>query len=174
MSFPCELKLKTTTDGPRLFAWPVTEIESLIQAAHSFENITLKEGDDLLAGKEKFDLVDLEIEFDPGAAKQIAFSFPGVKLTYDTEKQTLVHTGVEKDGKARDFTTFDQFGPRDGSVRLRLLIDRLSVEAYKFDGEDFRAHYYSPKHGDGEQSIIAIGGDAKIKELVIRELKSAW
>jgi len=174
MSFPCRMTLRTTADGPRVFCWPIREIETLVTASHLKDNAKLDEGRNLLDGIDTLDLVDLSIDFDPGTAKQVVFEFPGVTLTYDAEKQTLTHSGVADDGKPREMTTFKGLVPREGSIRLRMLIDRLSVEVYAFDGQQFRAHYYSPKNGTGKQSLHAVGGTAMVRELIVRELKSAW
>jgi sucrose-6-phosphate hydrolase SacC (GH32 family) len=174
MSFPCELTLRTTPDGVRLFCWPVKEIDSLVTKTHNLRDVTLVPGENLLSGLDTFDLVDASIDFDPGTAKEVVFDFPGVTLTYDVAKRILVHTGLSKKGQPQDVTTLDFLAPRDGSVRLRFLIDRLSLEVYAFEGENFQAHYFSPKHGDSHQSIHSVGGQAKVKELTIRELKSAW
>ena len=56
----------------------------------------------------------------------------------------------------------------------RPAVDRLSLELYAFGGERFHAGYCSPKQGSGKQSIHAVGGNAKVHNLVIRELASAW
>jgi fructan beta-fructosidase len=174
MSFPCELTLRTTPAGVRLFCWPVKEIDSLVTKTHVRRDVTLLPGENLLDGLETFDLVDVSIDFDPGTAKEVVFDFPGVTLTYDVEKGILVHTGLSNKGQPQAVTTLDHLAPRDGSVRLRFLIDRLSLEAYAFEGENFKAHYYSPEHGNHSQSIHSVGGQAKVKDLTIRELKSAW
>lgn len=174
MSFPSELTLRTTEDGVRLFTWPVKEIESLVKQTHVQRDVEIAEGDNLISGMKKLDLVDLEIEFDPGSAERVVIELPGVTTTYDVKKQVLTHSGVKEDGSPREFTTFDKLAPRNGIVQLRFLVDRLSIESYAFAGERFRSNYYSPKIGSGKQSIRAEGGGARVKELTIRELTSAW
>ena len=62
----------------------------------------------------------------------------------------------------------------DTKSKRRLLIDRLTVEAYAFGGESFGAHYVHPKHGPGKYSLHAVGGEAKVHSLIVRKLKSAW
>lgn len=95
-------------------------------------------------------------------------------MTFHVAKQALTHTGVNDWGQAEEMTDFTDLVPRDGVVRLRFLVDRLSLETFAFDGERFSANYYSPKFGSGTQSIRAIGGEAKIHELIVTELESAW
>ncbi len=174
MSFPCELTLRTTDKGVRLFVWPIKEIESLAAKIHRRAPQTFADGVNWLGDIGPLDLVDVRVDFDPSDAKKVVFEFPGVTATYHVAKNALTHTGVNEAGLPEEMTTLTDLEPRHGSVRLRFLIDRLSIETYAFDGEQFRAHYYSPKGGSGKQSILAIGGTVKVQELVVTELKSAW
>lgn len=174
MSFPCELSLKTTEEGVRLFAWPIREIEHLQRNAHSYRDATLRAGDNLIKDFAVLDLVDMEIDFAPQDARELVIQLPGLRLNYDVEKECLTFTGVQEDGEVAVVTAFEHLTPRNGSVQLRVLVDRLSVEIYAFGGERFNAGYYSPRHGDGQQSIHFQGGEGRINALTIRELASAW
>jgi fructan beta-fructosidase len=174
MSFPCDLGLRTTSDGIRVFASPVSEIASLVTHTDSRNNVTLRENENLLNDIKPLDLVDLEIHFDPGSATRLVFDFPRVTLTYDTVKKSLQQTGVRDDGKPEIVTVFENLPLTDHSIKLRFLVDRLSVEAYACDGEQFQARYFSPQNGRDGQSIHTIGGEAKIKSLEVRELGSVW
>lgn len=174
MAFPCDLSLRTTPAGVRLFVWPIPEIESLVTATHEIDDLSLGEGVNAIADFPALDLIDLEIEFEPGTASEVVFDLPGVSLRYDASSQTLKHKQADKQGNVGKTTTLSNLAPRDGVISLRLLVDRLSVEAYAFGGETFAAHYTDPKQGANEQSIHAGAGEAKIRKLTIRELKSAW
>lgn len=174
MAFPCELTLRTTEDGVRLFCWPVREIDSLVTATHTRQDVTLSAGDNLLAGLDAIDLVDVSIDFDPGSAKKVVFDLCGVRVTYDVANQALVQDGVSNEGQAREITSLEKLAPRDGSLQLRFLVDRLSLETYAHGGEYFRSHYYAPRKSERGPSIHAVGGKAKVKALTLRELKSAW
>lgn len=174
MSFPCELTLKTTPHGLRLFCWPIEEIESLVSKTHRWDDLALGEGANPLGPLESLDLVDLEINFKPGTASEIVFDLPRVTLRYDAKKNVLTHTGIDEKGNPREETTLDNLTPQGGIVSLRFLIDRLSLEAYAFEGETFSAYYIHPEHKAERFSIRAVGGEANIKSLELRELKSAW
>ena len=50
MSFPCELTLRTTSAGIRLFRQPVKELENIHQTKHSWNDQPLKPGENLLSG----------------------------------------------------------------------------------------------------------------------------
>lgn len=179
MAFPCDLNLKTTPDGIRLFATPIPEIQSLYSKTHNLGAIKLEAGVNALRNLNDrdpvdLDLVDLEVTFSPGDAKQVVFDLPRVSVKYDVEKHVLRHSGIDDKGEPKEFTCIDKLPPRQGKVTLRLLIDRLTVEAFAFDGEKFGAYYIHPDHGPGKLSIHSVGGDAQIHDLKIRELKSAW
>lgn len=174
MAFPYELSLRKVGDELRLFAWPVAEIGSLIDSSLVQRDVTLRDGENLLPEQQPFDLVDLEIEFAPGTAKRIAFELAGASLEYDAQNERLTQRGVNEQGEPTEVVVFDHLAPRDGVVKLRLLIDRLSVESFAFDGERFFAAYFAPEKRDAPPVIKAIGGDAEVKRLEIRRLKSAW
>ena len=168
------MSLRTTKDGARLFCWPISELDSLVDKRHQFRNFSLANDANPLQGLAALDLLDLEISFQPGQASQIAFELPHVSLRYDVAKQQLLHNGVDGQGKPHEAITLDKLAPRDGVVKLRLLIDRLSVEAYAFGGEAFAAHYIYPQQHQPGFSIQASGSGAIIEELNVRELRSAW
>ncbi|MEZ6134637.1 MAG: glycoside hydrolase family 32 protein [Pirellulaceae bacterium] len=174
MAFPCELTLKTTTNGVRLFVWPIVEIESLVKKKHDLGPVRLTSGVNALEDIGQLDLVDLEVTFSPGSAEQVVFDLPRVSVKYDAKEQVLLHTGIDDRGEPKELVCIDQLPTRDGRVSLRLLVDRLSVEAFVFDGEKFSAHYIHPQHGPNKLSIHSVGGEAHIHELTIRELNSAW
>ncbi len=175
MAFPCELTLRTTTQGMRLFCWPIAEIDSLVKKTHRVSNVELN-GKTALSIDESydFDLVDVGIDFEPGTATEVILNLPRLSLRYDVAKQTLTHTGINDKAEPLQVTTLDSLAPRDGIVSLRFLVDRLTVEAFAFGGESFAAHYIDPRNRPLKLSVHTAGGAAKIRELTIRELNSAW
>ncbi len=174
MAFPCDLTLKTTPDGVRLLVWPIPEIESLVTKTHTLSSVKLNRGVNALSGASDLDLVDVEVTFRPGNATEIVFNLPRVSVRYDVKKQVLLFSGIDDKGESKESVCLDNLAPRDGKVSLRLLVDRLNVEAYAFHGETFAAHYIHPLLGPKVISIHAIGGDATIDTLTVRELSSAW
>ncbi|MCO6047197.1 glycoside hydrolase family 32 protein [Aeoliella sp. ICT_H6.2] len=174
MTFPCELSLHTHADGPRLHVWPIKEIESLMRSSFTKSNVELSEGDNLLADVTSLDLVDLEIDFDPGTAEQIVFDLGHAALRYDSQQQVLKVLSIDELANVRETVAIRDLAPRDGSVKLRLLVDRLTVEAYAFGGEKFHACYYSPLEDDEDVSITTTGGTAQVHSFTLRQLKPAW
>ncbi|MEW4486917.1 glycoside hydrolase family 32 protein [Thalassoglobus sp. JC818] len=173
MAFPVELELKSTPEGVRLFCSPISEIETLVAETHEFKNLSLREGVNPLSDLQDLDLVDLEIVFSPGEAKEVVFDLPRTQLRYVAENHQLLCNGVTESGERREEVCLEQFTERDGKIHLRVLVDRLSVETYAFGGEAFSANYISPIDQE-TLSIHSLGGTAVIHDLKIRELNSAW
>lgn len=174
MSFPCDLTVHTTPEGLRLRVWPIKEIASLVRESKTIGNMTLAEGVNALEGLPKLDLLDLEAEFEPGTAKEVVFDLPGTTVRYVTARQAFLHRGVEDDGRPKEMTCLEGIAPREGRVRVRFLVDRLSLEAYAFGGESFSAHYINPAHAAPRPSLHAVGGEARLVKLTVRWLESVW
>ena len=60
--------------------------------------------------------------------------------------------------------------PRDGEISLRLLIDRMSVEAFSHFGEITASLILDPRLAPWTQQIVG----CKVHQLTICELKSTW
>lgn len=173
MTVPNDLTLRTTDEGVRLFVYPAAELASLVTDTHAEESVTIEDGEAILDDLDGLDLVDLEITFRPQAAAALHFDLPHAALTWHADGR-LTHAAIDEDGRSQQATTLADVGPRDGRVILRLLIDRLSVEAYGFGGESFAAHYVSPDAAPGRVSLRAEGGAVTVETLVLRRLESAW
>jgi len=125
MAFPCELTLRTTPEGVRLHSWPVRESQRLYDWGVHWADETLEPGDDLMA--EAFtlsgDRFDIYAELDPGTATAINFILRGIPVTYNVAQQTLTCAGHVVSVPLVD-----------GMVRLRILMDRASLEIFGADG----------------------------------------
>ncbi|QJE98243.1 glycoside hydrolase family 32 protein [Luteolibacter luteus] len=171
MSFPCDLTLRTTPAGVRLCAQPIPEIASLVTSTQQVSSQILTPTSNLLAQMGNLDLVDLTIEFDPGTASQVILDLPRTSVRYEAASGVFTFTGTDgNQAVAMD----GSFMPRNGRVKLRLLLDRLSLETYAFDGESFGAHYINPSNGAATPSLRSVGGNAFVHSLVVKSLGSAW
>lgn len=170
MAFPCDLSLRTTPEGVRLCVNPIPEISNLVSATHTVTNQALN-GSNLLSGIGNLDLVDLSIDFDPGTATEVVIDLPRTTVRYNVAAQTFSFTNVS--GNAASLLE-GTVASRSGHVKLRLLLDRLSLEAYAHDGEKFGSHYISPSHGTSTPSIRATGGQGWLHSLSVKSLASAW
>jgi fructan beta-fructosidase len=163
MTVPVELTLRTTDDGPRLFALPVKEIESLVETSHSWDNMTLKAGVNPLE-KVKGELLDIRAEAEPGGAEQILFTLRGVPVVFDAKKGEVSCQGKMAPLKMR----------KDGMVRLRILVDRGSVEVFGNDGQIALSVGVLAAADNQSLTLSSRGGEAKVKLLEVKVLKSAW
>jgi len=162
MSFPSALTLRTLPEGIRLCREPVKEIEKLHDKQHSFKDLSLQAGDDLLkdiAG----DLFDIRMEFEPGDAEEVTLNVRGKPVVYDVKKKQVVFLG--KTAKLE---------PIEGKVKLQALVDRASIEVFGPDGRFSMSSCFLPSPGNKKLSLTAKGGKARVKSLEVWELKSAW
>jgi sucrose-6-phosphate hydrolase SacC (GH32 family) len=162
MSFPCELTLRTAKEGLRLFRNPVKEIEKLHGKAHHWKDLTLTPGVNPLSDL-KGDLFDIQLELEPGDAKEIVLTLRGEVLRYDVAERKLSFLGRSGD-----------LAPENGRVKLRVLLDRTSIEAFGDGGKLSMTSCFLPQPEDQSLSLSANGGSARIHSLTVYPLKSAW
>jgi len=162
MTFPCALTLHSTGEGPRMRMNPIPEIETLRTKTHEWKNLTLKPGDNPLSGL-KGDLFDVEVEFVPAAGAEVEFDLRGTRVTYRSENQTLSCGKMQVPLK-----------PVEDRIRLRILLDRTSVEVFGNDGRVCLPLCIVPP--DDNHSLIATSaqGAVTVNHLRVHELKSAW
>jgi fructan beta-fructosidase len=163
MTVPVELTLRTTDDGVRLFAEPVKEIEALRDGKHAWKDLTIKPGVNPLA-EVKGELFDISAEVRPGAAGQVTITVRGVPVVYDTKKGEVSCKGKAAPAKLR----------KDGTVRLRILADRGSVEVFANDGQAALSAGVLVSPDERSLSLSAKGGEPNVTALEVNVLKSAW
>ena len=162
MNFPVVLTLRTTDEGIRMCANPVEDIKKLHKKKHSLENEALKPGENPLS-KIKGDLFEIRAEFDIEDASEIGFVIRGVPVVCNLKEKILSC----KEEKA-------PCKPKDGKIKLQILVDRTSIEIYINDGEYFMPMGSIPDDDNKSLGVYAKGGEAKIESLIVHELKSAW
>ncbi len=162
MGLPVELTLRTTAEGPRLFANPAREHERLRGQTHTLPPQPLTPGANPLAGLNG-ELLDLSAEFAPGDAAEVGFVLRGVTVRYDANRQELLCN--DKQAPLR---------PVAGRIRLRLLVDRTSVDIFGNDGQLYMPMGVIVPPENLSLKLYAKGGAAKLNLLEVHELKSAW
>ena len=162
MSLVSELTLHSTDAGPQLRMNPIKELETLRVKTHAWTDIVLKKGENPLSDL-KGDLFDIEVEFAPSANSQTVFDLRGMKVTYDAATETLTVCRAPF-----------PLAPIDGTVRLRILLDRTSVEAYGNDGAVYVPYVDFPAEDNLSLSATCDVGEANVSTLRIHELKSSW
>lgn len=185
MNFPAELELKTTPGGIRLLRTPVREIKNLYDSEIKWQRQVIPQGDNPLS-ELKGDLYDMDVEIDLKKATSFDFSIRGATIKYNVAKQTLRCGGTaERSGfppdnwKAYIRKNPDQLNnmgeaplaPVNGKIKLRVLVDRTTLEIYANDGLVVMTSCFMPD----ETKHYALTADETINvEATIHSLKSAW
>ena len=163
MSFPCELTLHTTPDGPRVYHYPVKEIEKLRAGEpKSWRDIALPAdaGASISATAE---LADIDADIDLASAGGLKFVLRGEPVHYSCNDHRLSCLGrsvvVE---------------PIDRHLRLRILVDRTTLEIYANDGRKSLTSCFLADPTNTSLTFAAEGSDAKIGSLNVHVLHSAW
>ena len=164
MSFPRELTLRTTPEGPRLHMLPVREIESLRGKKHAWTDLKLSPGDNPLSALEG-ELWDVQAEIAVGkeSPAAVAFTVRGEPIRYDVRAATLHCLG-----RSAPLT------PQDGRIKLRVLVDRTSIEIFANDGRVTMCSCFLPDPADRSLGLSVEGGEAVVPSLCLYELTSAW
>ncbi len=159
MSFPTTMSLRTTPDGIRLYRWPVEEIANLYISTCKFKNLTAKNATKKLSGV-KAELIDMSIEFEPVSSFEL--NIRGLKVSYIKSSEEI--TFGESYMKAPAI---------DGKVKLRILLDRASIELFTNEGAAVSTNCAVPEAKNKSVSVSA-EGELKINSLILNELKSSW
>jgi len=162
MLFPVELTLRTTNDGPRLFAMPVREIEKLHGKKHEFRGLAIPAGVNAVAGADT-ELMDISATIDLGQAGEVGLVVRGTPVTYNVAKRAITCKGKTAPLECPG-----------GKLSLRVLVDRNSIEIFADDGRVYMPIGVILPENDRSLKTYAKGGGAKAADLTIRELHSAW
>ena len=164
MGFPCELTLRSTHKGPRLFRWPIAEIDSLYSNVSTYEDLPLQEGFQNPLFAHVDDAYDIECTILPGTAREIGFGIHGRVFSYDVEREQFHHHTEAK----------VKFGPIDGKLCFRFLVDRASIETFGAEGlvSITESVLFSPNYRGLD--LFVRGGEAKVESLQVRSLNSIW
>lgn len=162
MSIPRELTLRTTPEGLRVYSWPVKEMEKLRGKGETQSDTALKPGMNALSSITG-ELFDIETEIEPGRAKKIVLGIRGIPITWDPAARTLSCLGAKA-----------EISPEYRRLKLRVLVDRTSMEIFACDGRYVMSFCFTPEPSNKNLSLIAQDGEAKIKSLKVWPLRSIW
>ncbi len=162
MNFPTELKLRSFPEGLRICRLPVSEIETLRDKEYTLEDKVLEPGKNLLAGISG-DLFDISAEIEMKDATGIEIKALGETISYSAKDRKLSCLGRTAN-----------LSPVKGRIKLRILVDRTSVEVFGNDGMVVMTSCFLPSVDEAELSIQAQGGSARVVSMKVYKLKSAW
>ena len=160
MSFPCELSLRTTGKGITLFRRPIREIETLYTQQFEMTDVTVKPGDNPLSDMSG-DLFDIEMEVEPGDAAEFGVRLHETAVTY-------------ADGKVSCLGCTADASPINSSLKLRILVDRASLEVFANDGEVSMSSCFVPKEKNTGLELYTKDGNIKVRSLRVSKLISSW
>jgi levanase/fructan beta-fructosidase len=109
------------------------------------------------------ELWDIEAELEPGSASAVGLRVRGVEIVYDRAARTLGSLGQTA-----------PLEPAAGRIRLRVLVDRTSIEVFADGGLVTLCSCFLPDPADRTLAAFARGGAGRIVRLSRYELASAW
>ncbi len=159
MSFPCELTLRTTIGGIRLFRKPIGEIANIYGKKYVWSDYELSKSMDLASGQ----LFDIHAEIGLSDSSEFAFVIRGEKVQYSMKDKQINVLGKTA-----------QLDPINNKIQLRILVDRTSLEVFGNDGMLSMSSCFLPDLSNNMISMHASEGKPKIISLVVYELNSIW
>jgi fructan beta-fructosidase len=182
-SIPRTLILRRYADGLRMIQRPVRELESLRREKFSIVNASVAEANQKIRESgTKGEVYEIEAELRLGSVDDIGF-----RLRKSKDAETLVgfdgarnevyvdrtHSGevsFSKDFSGRHAATVG----RNASIKLRVFVDRSSVEVFANDGERVISERIYPPPGSDGIELYQQGAGGKIVSLTIWQLSSIW
>lgn len=156
MTFPRELTLRSTPEGPRLFREPIREITHLHRERHSWTHVHLNAGEVLpIAAEGGLFHIRAQVTISDGA--EVVLSIRGLPLVFTRRTITC---GGEPVSLPSDLKT------------VEVLVDRTSVEVFADGGVVSLSKCFLPQ-GD-RLTLECRGGGASIPALDVFKLSSAW
>src|SRR4030095_6907377 len=156
ISFPCELTLRTTPDGQRVFRRPIAEIKLLHRSKDTWKNRTLGK-DQTLPLEPAGQLFHLTAEVEIPEGARLVFNLRGIPVVLTSR---TVESGHQPASVQREIN------------KVEILVDRTSIETFVNDGEVSSPRYVLPKASG--LAVKAEGGTVEIKSLTVHHLDATW
>jgi levanase len=183
MTAPRELALTTIDGEVRLTQEPVPSLRSLRYGdAVTANKLTISEGSTVLAGgSSDGKALEIDATFSLAAAERFGLKVatgPGQETVvgYDTLTRELYVDRTQSG--AVDFSPGfpgvhrAPLEPRNGKVRIKVLLDWSSVEVFGGDGEAVITDLIFPDPDSDGVELFAEGGSARLEKLEVRRLGS--
>lgn len=160
---------------------PVQELQSLREKPFLVKSASFAAANQKLAAV-KGETYEIEAELEPGTASEI-----GLRLRKGEGAETLVGIVPATNSlfvdrtKSGDVSFSKDFPGRFSTVlsdtkrlKLRLFVDRSSVEVFANDGEKVMTDRIYPPPGSTGIEVYANGGAGRVVSLTVWQLKSTW
>ena len=161
---PRELTLRTTPDGVRLNTYPVVEVESLRdQKLELRKNAVDGAIEYVPAGgvSSGYDLLDAELTLTPGDAKTIVVELRGQKIELNFGEKTMKYADVVA-----------PLAVVDNNVKLRLVLDRMSLEIFANGGLSQIAKCFVPED-QNDAPVLKVSKDC-LDSCDVWTMKRVW
>lgn len=185
MTVPRELKLKTLQGQVTLVQTPVEELKSLRRTdPYRVSDVRLLPGTTTLrAPGASGDTVEIVAAFQARDAKKFGFNVrvgrgERTVVGYDVARKG-VYVDRTKSGDVTFSTAFPSvefapLRPENGTVMLRVLVDRSSVEVFAGRGRVTITDQVFPARNSQAVQVFSAGGRAQLQWLTIWQLRSIW
>jgi len=155
-NFPCELSLRTTEDGIRMFAKPIAEIANLRESTYALTAHSLPAGEPRSTAASGM-LFDIRASFNVGDAERVVISANGLTITYDALRKTLNDCPLK---------------PVDGEISIQAVVDNSLMDIAGNEGRILIHAWHGHSIAVDEFTITAYGGDAHLNSFEAHELRS--
>ena len=160
--FPVELTLETIDGDVRLCRNPINTIKHLRYDPYLWNAQEIQIGDNPLAELDG-DVFEIIAEIEPGQAEEVGYCIRGETLTYSATEERL--TFMESDASLRR---------ANGTVKLRMIVHRGSVEVYANRGEVTFTKLFYPDPSILKLELFSTRGTATIRAMEVYRLQSIW
>lgn len=184
MTLPRQLALKTIDGTPRLVHAPVDEYARRVQRGHgeSFGTVTVEAASSDLGPRARGTVQDIALAIRPGAARRAglvvrgsADGTVGTRIFYDTAEGALT-VDRARSGDTGFSPAFSKqhivYLPlEEGTLRLRVVVDRGSVEVFAGGGRAVVTDLIFPALDDDHVAVFAEQGAASFEDIRITSLQ---
>jgi fructan beta-fructosidase len=156
VSFPCELTLRSTANGPRLRRQPIAELSRLHKKQTNYTNMSVNTGAATVLATTG-DLYRYQMSVTVPSNSTLTMTIRGVQVVM---KQRSIACGGSAQSLSADLST------------VEILVDRTSIEVFANNGEVSISRCFLPSGND--TTFAASGATAVLRSLAAIQLNSAW
>ena len=161
-TFPVELSLKTINGQVRLCRNPINAIKQLRYDPHLWNNEVVQPGTNLLS-EVNGDVFEIIADVNPANSQDFGFTIRGENLIYNKENELLQFMGSQA-----------KLPNHKGKIKLRVIVDRNSVEVYANQGEVTFTKLFYPDPNNLNLGFFASGDLVEIEKMELYRLQSIW
>lgn len=186
MSIPRELKLKAFSEGFRIVQAPVTELKSIRGASQMWKNkiISPRNRNFLKALSDNAYEINAEFQVNTGTAAEFGFKVRTgenqyTKIGYSKNSASLFVDRSQSGNVSfnPNFNTGKHEAPLQpvgGKVKMRIYVDRSSVEVFGNDGRQVITDIILPDRSSKGLEVYASNGFVKLNSMTVHPLKNVW